>query len=289
MKTASALLAASLSLAALAPSAHAVTGWAVTTENALISFDLSAPTSFLSTAGITGLRGHDGVSADPFGQILDLAQKDGQLFGLDGNANFYSLNASTGAATFLSNALAPLGYDAGLAYDPFFARFRFVSDAGENKLIDTAGNVTNAASLFYGAGDANFGTSVSFSGVAIDYDFGTGFALDAVNDTLAITYDANFAEFFTLGSLGLDITALASLDILSTGELFAALSTDSATSGLYQIDPVTGQATFVADFGTGITGIAFSTAAVPEPSTYGLFAGVAAIGLAVLRRRNRRA
>ncbi len=289
MKNASALAAAALSLAALAPSAHAVTGWAVTTENALISFDLSAPTSFLSSNTITGLRAVDGVSTDPFGQILDLAQKDGQLFGLDANANFYSLDASTGAATFLSNALSPLGFDAGLAYDPFFGQFRFVSDAGENKLISTSGAVTNATSLFYGAGDANFGANVSFSGVAIDYHFGTGFALDAVNDTLAYTFDANFAEFFTLGNLGLDITALASLDILANGELFAALSTDSATSGLYQIDPVTGQATFVADFGTGITGLAFSTAAIPEPSTYGLLAGASAIGFALLRRRNRRA
>lgn len=289
MKTASAITAAALSLAALVPSAQAATGWAVTTNNALISFDLSAPSSSLSSNAITGLRGVDGVSADPFGQILDIAQKDGQLFGLDGYANFYSINASTGAASFLSNALSPLGFDAGLAYDPFFARFRFVSDAGENKLIDTAGNVTNGTSLFYGSGDVNFGTNVSFSGVAIDYDFGTGYALDAVNNTLAITYDANFAEFFTLGNLGLDITSLASLDILANGELFAALSTDSNTSGLYQIDPVTGQATFVADFGTGITGLAFSTAAIPEPSTYGLFAGVSAIGFALLRRRNRRA
>ena len=282
MKTSFALAGILLSFTTLSPLARAQTGWAVTLDNELIRFDLSAPGTALASNTITGLVEVDGVSADPFGQILDLAQRNGQLYALDANASFYSLNSTTGAATFLSNALAPLGFDAGFAYDPFASRFRFVSDAAENKLIDTAGNVTDGPGLFYGASDVNASSTASFTGLAIHYGLGTGYALNSANNTLAFTADANFAEFFTLGSLGLDITALASIDILPSGELFAALSQDNLTSGLYQIDADTGTATFVGSFGTAITAIA-----IPEPSTYAAYIGAAALGLALYLRRRR--
>ena len=65
--------------------------------------------------------------------------------------------------------------------------------------------------------------------------------------------------------------------------LIAALSTDSFESGLYSIDATTGVATLIGAFDSGITSIAVS--AVPEPSTYAAFAGLAVLGLAASRRR----
>lgn len=278
-----------LACTALISTARADFGWAVTTDAKLIHFDLAAPGITLLSSSITGLRQSDGVTADPFGNITDLASYNGQLYGLDGNANFYSLNALSGAATFISNAFAPVGFDAGLAYDPFTSNFRFVSDAAENVQIGFDGTLTYGNSAYYAAGDTNAATAPFFAALAIDADFGTGFALDSATDTLAITFDPNFEEFFTLGALGLDVTSLASLDILN-GALFGALSGDASTSALYSIDSATGAATFVGDFGTGITGLALSqTSAVPEPSTYGLFGALVLAGFVVLRRRQRAA
>jgi hypothetical protein len=278
-----------LACAALISTARADFGWAVTTDAKLIHFDLATPGTTLLSSSITGLRQSNGVTADPFGNITDLASYNGQLYGLDGNANFYSLNALSGAATFISNAFAPFGFDAGLAYDPFTNNFRFVSDAAENVQIGFDGTLTYGNSAYYAAGDANVGFAPFFAGLAIDADFGMGFALDSDTDTLAITFDPNFEEFFTLGALGLDVTSLASLDILN-GALFGALSGDASTSALYSIDSATGAATFVGDFGTGITGLVLSqTSAVPEPSTYGLFGALALAGFVVVRRRKRAA
>ncbi|ATC66106.1 hypothetical protein CMV30_11330 [Nibricoccus aquaticus] len=277
-----------LALAGAVSSAHAQFGWAVTTESRLVHFSLSAPSETILSSSITGLRQSNGVTPDAFGNIYELTSFNGQLYGLDGHANFYSINGLSGQATFISNAFAPAGFDAGLAYDPFTGKFRFVSDAGENVQIGLNGAVTNGNATYYAPGDANFGASTVFNGLAIDSDFGTGFALDSATDTLAITFDPNFEEFFTVGSLGFDITGLGSLDILN-GALFAALSGDASLSSLYSIDSTTGAATLIGDFGTGVTGLVLTqSAAVPEPSTYGLIGAAALAGLIVLRRRNNR-
>ena len=289
MKT-SVVFSTLLATAALAPLAYAQFGWAVTTDSKLIHFSLSNPSTTLLSNSLTGLRQSNGVTPDPFGNILDLAQFNGQLYGLDGNANFYSI-AYSGAATFISNSFAPLGFDAGLAYDPFASKFRFVSDAGENALIATNGAVSTGANIFYASTDANAAASAFFTGLAIDYDFGTGFALDSELNTLATTVDTHFAEFFTVGSLGLDITSLSTMDILN-GSLYAALSTDASSSNLYTIDALTGSATLIGGFNTGITGLAVTasssiptTSAVPEPSSYAAFAGGITLTLALFRRR----
>jgi hypothetical protein len=278
-----------LACAALISSARADYGWAVTTGSTLVHFDLASPGTTILSSSITGLRQSNGVTPDPFGNIVDLASYNGQLFGLDGNANFYSLNGLSGAATFISNAFAPAGFDGALAYDPFTGNFRFVSDAAENVQISLAGAITNGNATFYAPGDINSAFAPVFTGLAIDADFGTGFALDSATDTLAITFDPNFEEFFTLGALGIDVTGLGALDVFN-GFLFGALSTDASLSSLYAIDASTGAASLIGDFGTGITGLAITgTSAVPEPSTYSLLGALVLASFVVLRRRKRAA
>jgi hypothetical protein len=284
----SVVFSAILSVVAPASQALAQFGWAVTTDSKLIHFELSSPSNVLLTRSLSGLRQANGVSADPFGSIYDLAQFNGQLYGLDGYANFYSIDTASGAATFISSGFSPAGFDAGLAYDPFAGKFRFVSDAGENALLAFNGAVTTGGTVYYGAGDPNAATGPAFAGLAIDYDFGTGFALDPYLDTLAVTFDPNFEEFFTVGGLGIDVTGLASLDIFN-GALYAALSSDAATSSLYSLNSGTGAATLIGSFAGGITGLAVTgVSAVPEPATYGLLAAGALLGAIVVRRRRAR-
>jgi hypothetical protein len=283
---ASYIFAAVLGLATVSTS-HAYDFWAVNTANDLIRYDSAAPGTALSSNAISGLVGSNGVTADPFGQIADITFVGATLYGIDGNANLYTLNTTSGAATLVSSTFSPAGFDLGVAYDPFLSGggLRVVSDSAENYSATLGGVFTAGSNVFVGTGvgDINQGATLAFSGLAIDPDFGTGYAFDANLDTLFVTYDANFEEFFTVGKLGGDFTALSSIEWVDGSTLIAALSTDSATSSLYSIDVTTGVATEVGAFGTGITAIAVS--AIPEPSTYAAFAGVAGLAMAALRRR----
>lgn len=274
-------------LAALAPAAHAYEIWAVNTSNALVRYDSSAPGTALSSNLITGLVGSDGTSSDPFGKIADITYVGATLYGIDLNANLYTLNTASGAATLVSSMFGPAGFDLGIANDPFLngglGGLRIVSDSSENFTATTGGVFTQGNNVFVGSGDTNESAVLAFSALAIDPDFGIGYAFDHNLDTLFVTYDANFEEFFTVGSIGFDFTALASLDWADESTLLAAFSEDTVGSSLYAIDPLTGAAELIGAFDSGITAIAVS--AVPEPSAYAAFAGLAVLGLAASRRR----
>ncbi|HEX8372106.1 MAG TPA: DUF4394 domain-containing protein [Chthoniobacterales bacterium] len=255
----------------------------VTTENELVQFDSAAPGTFTSTVAITGLRASNGVTPDPSGSISELTYnpENNKFYGIDGNANLYTIDRVSGLATFVSSSLNPSGFAAGLAYDPFEQNLRFVTDAAENYSITLGGTVTTGDDVFFAPGDANAAVAPQFFGIAIDRDFGTGFAIDANLGILARTLEGAFDEFFTIGGLGIAISEFGALEILSDGRLLASLSTDGLTSSLYLIDTTSGQATEVGAFSTGVGAMA-----VPEPSTYALLVGGALCFFVFRRRRH---
>lgn len=271
-----------LAAALVSSSAQAFEFWAVDTNNQLARYDSAAPATSLSSVGITGLS-----NANAW--VTDIAFAQGALYAVDNNADLYTLDRATGAATLVSGAFAPAGYDLGVAYDPFLrlqnGGLRVVTDARENFSATLGGVFTAGASAFVGDGDANTGATLAVSGLAIDADFGTGYAFDANLDALFVTFDANFAEFFTVGSLGGNFTAMASFDFVHGSTLLAALSTDGVSSGLYTVNSSTGAAALVGNFSTGIQAIAVDASAIPEPSSFATLAGLAGLGLAASRRR----
>jgi len=204
-------------------------------------------------------------------------------YGVDTNANFYSVSQS-GAATLVNNTFSPSGFSAGFAYDPFTQKFLFASDAAENVLIAPNGTRTTNPDLVYGAGDANAASTPAIFGAGIDSDFGTSFFVDAELDILALSLDPNFSELLTVGGLGIDVVSFGGLVVDADGLLWASLSTDGVTSSLYSIDTSTGAATLAGSFG----GVGMqSLAQVPEPSRT-LLLGIAFAGF-VFRRRRRNA
>ncbi len=262
-----------------AASAAALFG--ITADNKLVSFDTAAPSTFLSSVNITGLFDADGVTPNSNGSILNFAARPGanagefQLYGVDGNANFYQISLG-GVATLVSSGFTPAGFSAGFAYDPFNNNFAYADDAAGNYSITVGGAATTNANLNYAGG----GTPSIF-GLAIDPSFGTIFGLDATTDTLSASFDPLFptnGKLTQVGSLGINVTSFGGFVVDWDGNLFASLSQDGLSSSLYSINSTTGEASSLGNFG----GAGLVSIAVPEPSAI-LLGGFGFI--AILRRR----
>lgn len=268
---------------ALTATTQAATFFGVTTDNNLVSFDTAAPATFITSTAITGLKQSDGVTNDANAVLLNLtyhASSD-MHYGIDSNSNFYSVTRG-GVATLVSNTFSSLGFAAGFAYDPITDKMLFASDVAENVFIATNGTLTTNSNLIYGSGDANFGVTPKIFALGIDPDFGSSYFIDADLNTLVQSFDPNFSELFTVGSLGLDVVAFGGAVVDGNGNFWGALSTDGLSSTLYSINTLTGAATSVGNFGSGV-GI-HSMAAIPEPSR-ALLLGMAFVGLLFRRRR----
>lgn len=278
MKKAILLVAA---VAALLGPAHAVTFVGATANNELVTFDSASPGSIVSRVSITGLVGADGVTLDPGATLVNLSfnPADGLHYGLDSNANFYRVSLD-GSVTLVSNAFNPTAFTAGFAYDPFTNRFLFASEDGESVLLSTSGSTTANPTLKYATGDVNAAFTPQVFALGIDAVTGQSYFLDANRGVLAISVDPNFSELFTVGSLGGSFAAFGGAVVDEDGFLYASLSTDGLTSGLYSIDTSTGAATLVGSLGEGV----YSLAAVPEPGTIALI-GIGLAGALIFRRR----
>ena len=253
----------------------------VTTDNKLVSFDTSAPSVFQTSVTVTGLFDADGVTPNASGAILNLTARTTsgggfQLFGIDNNANVYTINLG-GVATLVSSTFSPAGFSAGLAYDVLSDKLVYAGDNAENFSLTLAGAATVNPDFTYAGG----GTPAIF-GLGIDPFFGTAFAIDALNDSLSTSSETLFpaaSELSIVGGLGLNVTSLGGLVVDLDGNLFASLSTDGLTSSLYSINAATGAATSLGSFGANV---GLSSIAVPEPSA-ALLGGLGV--LALLRRR----
>lgn len=260
----------------------AATFFGVTEDNELVTFDSSNPGTFLTNTPITGLFDADGTTPNLNGSILNLSARftspgNFQLYGIDNNANVYTLNLG-GVASLISSSFSPAGFNAGLAHDPFNDNFVYAGDNAENFSLSLAGAATANPNFTYAVG----GTPAIF-GLGIDPFLGTAFAIDALNDSLSTTSEIGFpvdSELSIVGGLGVDVTAFGGLVVDFDGNLFASLSEDGNSSSLYSIDSATGAATLVGAFSKGV-----GTVTIPEPSA-ALLAGFGVLGFIARRRRN---
>jgi hypothetical protein len=281
-----AIAAAVLAIATSGAQAEGIFG--LTSTNALVRFDSALPGSASAPVSITGLASSEQIVG------IDVRPATGALFGLSSTGNLYTLNAVTGAATFVSALSTPLsGTRFGIDFNPTVDRLRVVSNTGQNLRI----NVDTGAVTVDGAlnGPVTSIVSAAYTNSFPGSTSTTLYGINSVSDALYIQNPPNNGTLALVGALGFDSTALIGFDISgSSGTAFASLTNgDLGKSALYTINLGTGAATLVGAFGIGgNTAIAaplldIAVAAVPEPGTY-LLLGLGLAAVAV-RRRNRQA
>lgn len=288
-----------LALAAVfsASVAQAETVYGLTTDNRLITFDTASPSQGLAV-NLSGLASSEKLLG------LDTRPTNGQLYTLSNLGNVYTVNASTGATTFVAALKAPInGALLGFDFNPNAdvsgaASLRVITAGGDNYAVNVnpganLGAVTKQTNISSASGALKL-TGAAYSNNDTDPATPTVlFAIDTVSSSLFATSAPAGGVYSLVGSLGANSLNVFGFDISGSGMAYAGLTGDDSYSSLYTVNLQTGAASLIGAFGIQgntalptIVGLAVAPA-VPEPSTVGLMlAGLVAAGVVTRRRRS---
>lgn len=288
-----------LALAAVfsASVAQAETVYGLTTDNRLITFDTATPSQGLAV-NLSGLASSEKLLG------LDTRPTNGQLYTLSNLGNVYTVNASTGATTFVAALKAPInGALLGFDFNPNAdvsgaASLRVITAGGDNYAVNVnpganLGAVTKQTNISSASGALKL-TGAAYSNNDTDPATPTVlFAIDTVSSSLFATSAPAGGVYSWVGSLGANSLNVFGFDISGSGMAYAGLTGDDSYSSLYTVNLQTGAASLIGAFGIQgntalptIVGLAVAPA-VPEPSTVGLMlAGLVAAGFVTRRRRS---
>src|SRR5262249_54261833 len=114
-------------LFALASPTQAESIKAITAGNVLISFDSATPGTLSSQVLVTGLQAGEAIMG------IDIRPANGLLYALGSSDSLYTIDTTTGFATFVGNLGVSLtGSSFGFDFNPVPDRIRVTSDSDEN-------------------------------------------------------------------------------------------------------------------------------------------------------------
>ena len=254
----------------------AVPAYGVTSGNTLISFDTNQPRQEATVGAITGLQPGETVLG------IDFRPATGQLYALGSFSRLYTLNLTTGAATFVANLSVPLnGTNFGFDFNPTVDRIRIVSNNRQNLRVNPAdGTVIVDGTLTYGAPpDPGAGQIPNITGAAYTNNFAGAtttllYDIDSTQKTLVQQNPANSGTLTTVGALGVNtVDSVVGFDFYSpTNTAYALLTAPGNVRTFYTVNLATGAATIIDVFDVNVTSIAIATQQVTTGSSFSGFA-----------------
>ena len=252
--------------------------------NQLVVFDSAAPAVIVASRTV----------AMPKGETLTGIDFDylAQLYGLSDANRIYRIDPETGIATAASDAIIPAPAGDRLSFDIDLLNpdttFRSVGKSGR-QFTGTLRAPAEVAAVGYVAGDVASERAPDLVSVASTNNANplpsSVYAIDAANDSLVSIGTADSARrsadtgrLYTIGALGIDAGANASLDITGRDAervAFASFPTKHGTR-FCTIDLVTGAAQRVGMIGEGklsVTDFAVYPAGYPSSTILGLTSG----------------
>ncbi len=216
-------------------------------DNTLISFDPSNPAEVDSTS-VTGV---EGVLLG-----IDTRPADGLIYSISTANNIYTIDPSSGEATYVSTLDIPFegGTISGFDFNPVADRLRLVGDNDQDFRINVdTGDVTVDGTLSFAEGDFNADVNPNVTAAAYTNSFdGTEatqlYDIDTLLNDLVLQDPPNDGTLVTVGDLGIDFDTLGGFDIVSSldGENAAFAASNST---LYAINLGTGEASSLGEIG----------------------------------------
>jgi hypothetical protein len=261
------VLAAILALAAVAGASAKNRGfddrpqrvlYATTDQNTLIKFDARSPERLKDIRAITGLPG--GVKLGG----IDFRPATGDLYGVGSDSVVYRVNPRTGIAVAEGPAFTPglTGRFLGVDFNPTVDKIRVVDEAGQNLRlnVDEGTLLSSDAALnpgmprVVGAGYTNS----SFS--AIKPAATQLYVVDSASDTISLQNPPNNGTLTNTQPLGIDVADQSGFDIAGDDNLGFLATKMKRGSGLFTVDPATGDTSWLGNIGGGrrlvVTGLA---------------------------------
>ena len=231
--------------------------------------------------GNTGFRLVGGIDFDSDGTLYGVGEEfvaGGPPF--SGDLKLITINRQTGVGTAVGN-LGPIS--AQTFQDISFRNSDgqlFAYASGELYKINKG---TGAASFVGSTGEAEIGGGMAFtiSDTLVKTGFDHVVTLNQTTGAGTVGIQLSYPSPGTPNVTGMDF------DYLHSGSLYAVVhndATDFSTTYLSTIDLGTGVITKIGDSVIGLTALA----AIPEPSSFGVVAGVALLGIGTLTRNRRK-
>ncbi len=246
------------------PPSPRVIVFGLTDDQHLIRFGECRPGDAQDIGEITGLDPADTAIVG-----IDFRVQDGLLYGLGDGGGIYTIDVASAEATPVDGAALTMDLDGeefDIDFNPAANALRIISDTGQNlrqpfagdtpfvTQVDTDLNIPVSPPVIDPATDV---TGVAYTNNDLDPNSGTTlFALSSDTDEVLIQSPPNAGVLVATGALTVDADTPVGFDIFSVrrrgvivaNKAFAALTADGAP-GFYRINPLTGQAILIGDFG----------------------------------------
>ena len=287
-----AVTALALGLGAAAP-AGAELIYGLTTDNDILLFDSAAPTVVLDGGRVNGVIGTADLEA------IDYRPATGEVYLIDDSAHVYTFDVSTFEATLVGTYSPRIpGTSFAFDFNPVLGGGEFariITETNDNRVIsgETGQYLlpVEKTDVFFAAGDRYEGMDPNIAGIAYTNSVAgaTSTQQYGIDSNLGVltTVANNAGTLQTVGSLGLlgGLSNELGFDISgASGIAYANFLVDGEnSSGLWQINLSTGQASYAGRIGSGDVIRDLTVVPVPEPTATLALAGIAGLGL--LRRR----